>query len=130
MSELPRSDYLAFPFRVGSAGGTLHDRARHVHDRIEQVLFTTPGERVYRPAFGFGVRRLVFAANGSTLRETVRQQLSAALNEALRGDVDPSTLEVDLQGDGHRLVLEVSYRLAALNRQERQRFLLEEDGDG
>lgn len=130
MSELPRTDYLAFPFRVGAEGGRLSDRAQHVRERIEQVLFTTPGERVYRPTFGFGVRRLVFAASGSTLRETVRQQLSAALNEALQGDVDPSTLEVDLQGDGHRLVLEVRYRLAALNRQVRQRFLLEEDDDG
>jgi hypothetical protein len=35
----------------------------HIRDLIEQVLFTSPGERVNRPDFGSGLRQLVFAPN-------------------------------------------------------------------
>ena len=40
--------------------GLGHIRVRHIREQIEQVLFTDPGERVFRPEFGAGVRRLVF----------------------------------------------------------------------
>jgi uncharacterized protein len=33
----------------------------HIRDLIEQVLFTSPGERVNRPTFGSGLLQLVFA---------------------------------------------------------------------
>ena len=39
----------------------------HVRDLIEQVLFTTPGERVNRPTFGSGLLQLVFAPNSDAL---------------------------------------------------------------
>lgn len=38
-----------------------HDHAAHVAQMIKQVLFTDPGERLNRPTFGCGVRRMVFA---------------------------------------------------------------------
>ena len=39
----------------------------HIRDLIEQVLFTTPGERVNRPDFGSGLLQLVFAPNSAEL---------------------------------------------------------------
>ena len=43
------------------------DNDRHIRELIEQVLFTSAGERVNRPTFGSGVMGLVFAPNGDVL---------------------------------------------------------------
>jgi len=54
------------PFAIDPALGSLAeetDFAAHVEQMILQVLFTGPGERVNRPDFGCGVRRMVFAPN-------------------------------------------------------------------
>ena len=44
--------------RTAATGG-----ADHIRDLIEQVLFTSPGERVMRPDFGAGLLALVFEPN-------------------------------------------------------------------
>ena len=56
MTSLNNPDFMAFPFRIGAEGAALHDRLQHVRAVIEQVLFTHPGERWYRPDFGVGAR--------------------------------------------------------------------------
>jgi phage baseplate assembly protein W len=78
---------IAFPFDIDSRGGTaLAGRDDHVRDMIEQLIFTTPGERVNRPDFGSGVLQLIFAPNSPELAATVRFTLQAALQRWL-GDV-------------------------------------------
>ena len=58
---MPDVDY---PFAIGRDGRTaVPRRASTLRDLIEQVLFTTPGERVNRPTFGSEVSKLVFAPN-------------------------------------------------------------------
>lgn len=65
MQRLSDPSYLAFPFRIGTDGAKTSTRARHVREQIEQVLFTNPKERVFRPDFGAGVRKLIFEPNAS-----------------------------------------------------------------
>jgi len=48
------------------------DYSAHVEQLVLQVLLTAPGERVNRPDFGCGVKRLVFAPN-STVAATLAQ---------------------------------------------------------
>jgi hypothetical protein len=117
---------LSFPFRMGTWGqGPLTSkRGEHVRDQIEQILFTSPGERVFRPEFGAGTRQLVFEPNGTPLWDVARRQLQAALAEALRGEVDPASLEVDVTGAGERMELVVRYRLTALGVVQQQHFPL------
>ncbi len=118
MPQLTDIAYLAFPLRVDALGPKTDTRQAHVRGQIEQVLFTSPGERVFRHEFGAGVKRLVFEPNGSALWELTRKRLSAALTESLQGEVDPKTLEIDVRGNGERLEIVVSYRLATINRDE------------
>jgi uncharacterized protein len=113
------ADYLAFPLRIGPAGAVTADRAHHVRQIVEQVLFTSPGERVFRPDFGAGAKQLVFEPNGGALADLVRKRLGAALAEALRGEVDPRTIEIDVTSEEERILVGVSYQLAALGRKER-----------
>ena len=115
---------LAFPFRVGAAGPAVSRGADHLREQIEQVLFTTPGERVYRSEFGAGVKTLIFESNNQPLWEVTRRRILAALAMALRGDIQPRGLDVSVDGTGEQLQVVVSYQLASVSGTQRQRFFV------
>lgn len=122
MRRLADPPYLAFPFRVGDSGPELSDRSRHLREQIEQVLFTNPGERVFRPDFGAGVRTLIFEPNTSPLWTITRKRLIASLAEALKGEVDPRSLTIDVTGEEEKVFITIAYTLATLGHSEEQRF--------
>ena len=138
MPRLPKPSYMAFPFRIGAGGADVSNRGEHVREQIEQVLFTNPGERVFRPEFGAGLRRLVFEPNTAPLWELTNKRLLTALLEVLQGEVDPRTLEVAVEGrDEHtgqvdeKLRITVRYELTAIGHREEHKFKLgPEAGDG
>jgi hypothetical protein len=115
---------LAFPFRVGASGPAVSRGAAHVREQIEQVLFTTPGERVFRSEFGGGVKTLTFEPNNRPLWEVTRRRILAALTVALRGDIQPTGLDVAVDGTGEQLQIVVSYQLASVGATQRQRFFV------
>ncbi|MCB1745299.1 MAG: GPW/gp25 family protein [Gammaproteobacteria bacterium] len=114
--------YLRFPLRVDDAGARLASRREHVRDQIEQVLFTLPGERVFRPEFGAGVKALVFEPNAEMLWTVTKKRLLASLADALTGEVDPKSLEVEVTGEGAELRIVIRYALATIGREEEQVF--------
>lgn len=77
--------HAAFPYRVDGRGRTAEAESDDAHIRhlIEQVLFTTPGERVNRPDFGCGLMQLVFAPNSPELAVTVQALVHGALQQEL-----------------------------------------------
>ena len=83
------------------------DRDAHIRDMIEQLLFTSPGERVNRPTFGSGVLQLVFAPNGDALAAATRLSVQAALQEWL-GDIIEVT-DVQIEAEDSTLRLDVRY---------------------
>ncbi len=96
-----------FPFHFDSRGRTARARQdKHIRDLIEQVLFTSPGERVNRPTFGCGLMQLVFAPNSDELATATRYMVQGSLQQWL-GDViqveavdvssNDSTLEVTVK---------------------------------
>lgn len=130
MSDLSTTQYLKFPFSVGSDGPKNSSRSEHVYQQIEQVLFTSPKERVFRPEFGVGIRRLVFEPNNAVLWNITQKQLSTSLADALHGEVDPRTLNIDIKSEAGKLIILISYRLAAINKQESQSFIVAENSNG
>ena len=114
--------YLRFPLRVDDAGARRASRREHVRDQIEQVLFTLPGERVFRPEFGAGVKALVFEPNAEMLWTVTKKRLLASLADALTGEVDPKSLEVEVTGEGAELRIVIRYALATIGREEEQVF--------
>lgn len=132
MSDLTRTrlnnrDYMRFPFRVGAEGAQTSSRHQHVREQIEQILFTNPGERWYRPDFGIGARALVFEPNSSPLWELVKKRLLATLAEALKGEVLPESLAVEVTGENEKLMILISYQMAALQHSEKLQFVLNGD---
>jgi hypothetical protein len=57
-----------------------------------------------------------------------RQRLVAALAEALQGEVDPRTLEVEVSAEDAQLRIAIGYTLAAIGQQEQQLFALPAEG--
>jgi phage baseplate assembly protein W len=95
-----------FPYDVDARGRTATTtHADHVRDLIEQLLFTSPGERVNRPDFGAGLLDLVFAPNSPEVAATLQTTAQAALEhylgdlitiEALSVTAEDATLRVEL----------------------------------
>ena len=67
----------------------------HIRDLIEQVLFTSPGERVNRPDFGCGLLQLVFQPNNSELVITTQYLVQGALNQWLGNLIEVNAVEVN-----------------------------------
>ena len=122
--RLGDTNYMTFPFGIadedsqeeGSQKGHVHTSKRraHVRQQIEQVLFTEPGERVFRPEFGAGVWALVFEPNDGAIRQATETRLVDSLAQALAGEVDPRTLAIEVEQDEEKLNITVTYQLAAI----------------
>jgi phage baseplate assembly protein W len=97
------------------------DYGRHVDQLIKQVLLTNPGERINRPDFGCGLRRMVFAPNSaaaaSLLKVTLLQSLDKWLGAVIKVD------DVDVAAENE--VLSVKLRYVLLARRERRYLNLE-----
>lgn len=88
----------------------------HIRDLVEQVLFTSLGERVNRPDFGSGLMQLVFAPNSDELATATQFVVQGALQQWL-GDV----IQIDaVQVNAEEGLLEVTVQYLVLRSQERQ----------
>jgi len=126
-TRLPRTAYMKFPFRIEADGAATSTRMAHIREQVEQVLFTSAGERVFRPDFGFGARQHVFEPNAAPLWELARSRLYGSLAEALAGEVDPKTLKVEVgpgPGQPEVLLVQITYTIAALQKEESMSFEL------
>ncbi|MFD4690351.1 GPW/gp25 family protein [Streptomyces sp. NPDC058463] len=86
---------IAFPFRSDRRGRTAHARHdEHVRDLVEQLLFTSPGERVMRPDFGCGLLDLVFTPNSPELASALELSVQASLQRWLGELIDVESLDV------------------------------------
>ena len=108
---------LQFTLQFDNLGRTTTaDDNGHIRNMIEQVLFTSPGERVNRPDFGCGLLQLVFQPNSNELAITTQYLVQGALNRWL-GDVI-EVEEVDVQHYDSTLVVAIAYTI--LRTQQRQ----------
>lgn len=106
-----RSD-IAFPFHADRRGRTAHaTHGEHVHDLVEQLLFTSPGERVMRPDFGCGLLDLVFAPNSPELVSTLELSVQAALQRWLGDLID--VVALDIESDENVVRVHLSYVVRA-----------------
>lgn len=115
------TNHIQFPVAIDARLGRLAqepDYERYIQQLIRQVLFTGQGERINRPTFGAGIRRLIFAPNSpatASLAQTlVYQALTTWLGTLIRTD------NVQVDSNNERLVIAIAYTI--LSRQE-QRFL-------
>jgi phage baseplate assembly protein W len=101
-----------YPFHFDARGRTAAtDDDDHVRDLLEQLLFTSPGERVNRPDFGTGVQQLVFAPNSPELAAALQFTVQASIDRWLGDLVDVRALTVTAQDS--TLTIELTYAIHA-----------------
>ena len=113
-----------FPVALDASLGRFRketDYPAYVVQLIKQVLLTTPGERVNRPDFGAGLRRLVFSPSSqetaTLLQATVFQSLDRWLGNLIQVE------SVEAAFDNGRLDVVIVYTLKS--RGDRQVLNLE-----
>jgi phage baseplate assembly protein W len=91
--------------------GVETDHPRHVEQLMMQVLLTAQGERISRPEFGCGVRRMVFAPNSvvgaSLTKVSVFQALERWLGTLITVD------DVGVNARNEVLEISIAYTLRA-----------------
>lgn len=103
-----------FPYAIDGRGRTATVEGHaHVRDLIEQVLFTSPGERVMRPDFGCGLLELVFEPGGPELAATTQFLVQGALQQWLGGVIAVDLVEVS--ADEGTLTVAVGYVVLRTN---------------
>ena len=115
---------ILYPFAVDEGFGTLAeetDYASHVEQMIKQVLFTNPRERINRPDFGCGIRRMVFAPNSDESANLTNVIINQALDRWLGTLIE--VIDVDAKALNETLEIRIVYLLRA--RQERRYLNLE-----
>lgn len=100
-----------FPFHFdgrGRSAATGDDE--HICDMLEQLIFTSPGERVNRPEFGSGILQLIFAPNSPELAATLQFTVQAAIQRWLGDVVEVRNLEVTAEDATLRVAVQYLVR--------------------
>jgi Bacteriophage baseplate protein W len=106
----PTSAYPSFPYQFDGRGRTQQASVQdYVTQLIEQVLFTSPGERVNMPDFGSGLLQLPFAPNSIELAGATQFSVQAALQKWLSSYVKVQS--VTAAADDAVLTVTVTYTL-------------------
>jgi phage baseplate assembly protein W len=83
------------------------DDDAHIRELIDQILFTSPGERVTRPEFCAGLSEFVFepitGESVAALKSAIQQELDQRLNKVIKID------EVQIAADESRLQVTIQY---------------------
>ena len=101
---------LYFPYQFDGRGRTQQAvLADYVEQMVEQVLFTSPGERVNLPDFGSGLLQLPFAPNSIEMAAATQFSVQAALQKWLSSYVKVQSVTASAQDEV--LTVTVSYSL-------------------
>ncbi|HSU19812.1 MAG TPA: GPW/gp25 family protein [Acidobacteriaceae bacterium] len=113
---------IAYPYSFDSTGHTATtDVLSHIRDMVEQILFTSPGERVNRPTFGSGTAQLVFAPNSDVLAAAQQQAIQAGLQQWLSDLIRVQSVTVT--PNDATLTVNVVYTVLASQQQQTEQFI-------
>jgi len=86
----------------------MSDPDQHIKDKMLQVLFTIPGERVNLPEFGCGLRDLVFEGSNEVLAATVQYTVFRSLSRWMGEEVEID--RVTVFNEEETLYIQIFYR--------------------
>ena len=113
---------LDYPFHFGNDGRTARDGDdNHIRDMIEQVLFTSRGERVNRPDFGSSLMQMVFAPNSPEVATALQLSIQADVQRWLGDLIEVQSLQVTSVDS--TLNIDIVYLVRATNEQQRAQFI-------
>jgi hypothetical protein len=100
-----------YPYHFDNRKRTAETTAEdHIRDLIEQVLFTSPGERVNRPTFGSGLMQLVLAPSSDELVTATQFLVQGALQQWLGELIQVEAVEVESEESTLRVTVQYAIR--------------------
>jgi phage baseplate assembly protein W len=124
MTLAPFARRLATPFSVNPLSGRTQEEGdydAYIRQLIRYLLMTSPGERVNRPDFGAGVRRMVFKPLSNASAMLVKTLILDSLTRWLSTVIEVDEIAVETQTE--TLLITITYRVIAHGE---QRYLNEE----
>lgn len=112
MTLAPFARRVATPFAINplsGRGSEEPDYDAYIRSLIRHLLLTTPGERIMRPQFGAGIRRLVFAPISDATAMLARTMVYEALTRWLAPVI--AVDQVTLTAGTETLTINVVYRV-------------------
>lgn len=111
-----------YPFHFDNRGHTAStDTGDHIRNMIEQILFTSPGERVNRPDFGCGIQELIFAPNSDALAAATQLMVQGSLQQWMGDLIDVES--VNVQNIDSSLVVVVQYTVRLTQQRRVDQFV-------
>jgi uncharacterized protein len=105
---------IRYPFAIDKGFSKLAEETdydRHVVQLIKQVLFTNPGERINRPDFGCGIRRMVFAPNSDVSANLSQVIINQSLEKWMGTVIELNDVQVN--NIEERLEIKIVYLVRA-----------------
>ena len=103
---------VSYPYHFDNRGRTAApaDDDTHIREMIEEVLFTTPGERVNRPDFGSGLMQLVFQPNSVELAAATEFLVRGSLQHWLGDLIQVEAVDVEAEDSTLRVTVQYTVR--------------------
>jgi len=101
---------IKYPFSIDAGAGRAKEEGdydAYIRQLIRQVLMTAQGERINRPDFGAGVRRMVFAPNNPATASLTQTLIYQALSRWL-----PTVIKVEevaVSAEQEKLLITIHY---------------------
>jgi uncharacterized protein len=113
-----KNNYISYPFQIDKRGRTalVSKEEDYIHQLVEQVLFTSQGERVNRPTFGSNLNQLVFAPNSDDIVTATQLLVQAALQEWLTDFIQVEFVQVTSENS----LMRISVQYRSKRTQQRQ----------
>ncbi len=96
-----------FPFKIIDGRITSLTGDDNIKAKIEQILFTSPGERVNQPEFGCGLMNLVFDPNNDVLAATTEFNIRKSLERWMGDEIIIESVDVNSQEE--TILIEIIY---------------------
>jgi phage baseplate assembly protein W len=102
---------LDYPFHFNNQGHTAATSGdEYTRDLIEQVLFTSPGERVNRPTFGSGLLQLLFGPNSEPLAAATQLSVQGALQQWVGDLIQVESVVIQSEDSTLRVLVQYTIR--------------------
>ena len=97
-----------FPFNAEGVFFSTYETAEQVKSNLLNIILTEPGERVFKPNFGVGLREYLFEnfTDVESLKERINNQIKLYIPQ-----IELVNVTVDKSPDSHELYVGIFYRL-------------------
>jgi phage baseplate assembly protein W len=107
------------PFHFDASGAVAEtDDADHLRDLLEQLLLTSPGERLNRPDFGCGLLRQIFEPTSPELAAAVQYTVKASIQRWLGDLIEPHEVVATAEDSVLTVVVRFALRRTGERREE------------